>query len=420
MKTIKRRSFVQGCCAGIAALSGSRITKMAFAQDEQFGRDVLINVFLRGGMDSLNYFIPYADPDYHLARADLGIGDSSALDIDGYFGLHPAAIRLMELYNQGHLAFIPASGLPIANRSHFQAQDYIERGYVGDDGKQYGGWLARHLADTAAGTPFDGVSFGSSVATSLESFPGAIAMNNLNGFSLSGSSSQRNDLRRALRAMWNPEQEFGVVAHQTLDLVDVIAANSPENYVPVDGVEYPRESIADSLKSIAQLIKLDLGLQAATVDYGGWDTHESQAGGNPAEGYFAQRAQRLSDSLHAFWNDMVNYHGKVTMVVMSEFGRRVKENDNRGTDHGHGGLMMVFSTDLVEKKIWGQWPGLSSDQLFQRVDLDVTTDYRTVLSEILITRLKQYNISGIFPGYAFDQPLGLFGMTTPVRNWDMY
>ncbi|MBZ0255115.1 DUF1501 domain-containing protein [bacterium] len=420
MKTMKRRTFVQGCCAGIAAMTGSRITKMAFAQDEQSDRDVLINIFLRGGMDALSYFIPYADPDYHLARAELAIGDQYALDLDGYFGLHPAAARLMELYEQGHLALIPATGLPIANRSHFQAQDYIERGYVGDEGKQYGGWLARHLETTAKGTPFDGVSFGGSVATSLESFPGAIAMNNLSGFSLSGSSSQRNDLRRALRSMWTPQQEFNVVAHQTLDLIDIIAANSPENYVPVEGVEYPNESIARSLQSIAQLIKLDLGLQAATVDFGGWDTHESQAGGNPSEGYFAQRAQRLSDSLHAFWNDMVNYHGKVTMVVMSEFGRRVKENDNRGTDHGHGGLMMVFSSDLAEKKIWGQWPGLSNEQLFQRVDLDVTTDYRTVLSEILIARMKQYNISSIFPNYSFNQPLGLFGITSPIRGWDMY
>lgn len=349
---IGRRTFVNGCCAAIAALSGARITRLAFSRDADSERDIVISIFLRGGIDAISFLAPYADSDYHMARPRLGLNDFQVLDIDGYFGLHPRAEALLELYQQGHLALIPATGLPIPNRSHFQAQDMWERGRVDNASLRSGGWLARHLSSATTGSPFDGVSMGSSIATSLEGFPGAIALSGLSGFSLSGSSSQRTHIRKALRAMWDVDDINGQTAHQTMDMMSLFEFNPVSEYTPEGGVEYPSSSLGRTMNSLAQLIKMDLGLQTATLDYGGWDTHQAQASGsNPITGQFADRTEALSNSLYAFWNDLWRYHNGITVVVMSEFGRRVKENANTGTDHGHGGIMMVLSAHLAEKKI---------------------------------------------------------------------
>ncbi len=415
---VKRRDFLKGCCAGIAALSGARVSHMAFGQEAEWDNDVMVTVFLRGGMDGLSFLIPYDDPNYYDARERLALFPGDVLDIDGYFGLHPSAIALKELYDQQHLALIHACGLPISNRSHFQAQDYIERGIVGNEHQNNGGWLARHLMDRPHDAVFDGVSFNSTLATSMEGYAGGVAMSNLKRFSLSGSHHELDNIRRALRLTWRNDDTYSAMALQTLDAADILEANPSDDYVPANNVEYPSNSFSRTMTSIAQLIKMDLGLRAATVDLGGWDTHQSQASGsNPSAGHFANLVEDLCNGLHAFWNDMAAYHGKITVVVMSEFGRRVKENDNTGTDHGHGGVMMVFNSEIQEKKVWGRWPGLDFEQLYERVDLAVTTDYRTVLSEILLSRMDQGNLPLIFPGYSFSEPLGLFGVTTQVNDW---
>lgn len=417
---MKRRTFLQGCCAGIAAMSGARLTNLTFAQTPGSPQRCIVTIFLRGGMDALNFLIPHADSLYHDARPDLSLQPSDgAYDLDGYFALHPSAGALKELYDSRHLALVAATGIPDGQgtRSHFQAQDYLE---YGGQQKNEGGWLGRYL--NAAPTPtqysgiFRGISVSSSLALSMQGFGGALSMREADDFTLEGRAD-KTDLRRALRTMYGVDPTLGPPAMKTLDAIDLLEANPVDDYTPRPGVEYPNEDIADSLASIAQLIKLDVGLQAATVDLGGWDTHEGQAGSNPATGSFSDRVSELSDSLGAFWADIADHHGLVTVVVMTEFGRRLKENNNRGTDHGHGGVMMVLNGAIREKRVFGEWPGLANDQLYERKDLRVTTDFRTVLSEVLISQAEvdPNDIGQYFPGYTFPDPVG-FLIGTPTMN----
>lgn len=419
---MQRRTFMQGCCAGIIAMSGARLGNMVFAQPGNNRRDVVINVFLRGGIDALNFLVPYADTHYQDARAShLALGDSQVIDLDGYFGLHPSAERLKEIYDQQHLALIGATGIPDAQgtRSHFQAQDFLDHGggQINDSG-----WLGRYLNSTnsadAFGGVFRGLSFDPSVALSLSGYGNALAVNSVSEFTLRGSSSHKDDLRRALRTMYNFDERLGATALKTLDVADLLDANPIGDYVPAPGVEYENNNFARALSSLAQLIKMDLGLQAATVDLGGWDTHENQASGNRVDGGFSDLVRTLCNGLHAFWGDMADHHGHLTVVVMSEFGRRLKENANRGTDHGHGGMMMVLNPYVAQKKVFGPWPGLSNDQLYERKDLRVTTDFRTVLAEVFIKRLgiPESQVPNFFPGYTAAPVLNFLNQAVELKQ----
>lgn len=417
-----RRNFLQGCCAGMAAAYGTQLTNVAFGAP-QAGRDALVVIFLRGGMDALSFLPPYADSDYHVARAELGIDGAQALDLNGLFGLHPRANKLKEIYDAGHLVLIPASGSTNPSRSHFEAQDLIERGTPDDPYYDSGGWLARHLQGYVTDSIFSGLSHGSTIATALEGYTGALAFSNAGDFTVSGDSGETDDMRRALRSMYTPDANTGEVAVATLDASDIIEYADPDSYTPANGVVYPNTSTARALSSIAQMLRLELGLQAVTVDVGGWDTHESQAdNGNPIGGRFASNVQELCDAMHAFWNDLTDYHNRLTLIVMSEFGRRLKENNNRGTDHGRGGLMMVMNANFRNAGVLGSWPGLHPDVLFERVDVPVTTDYRTVLAEILDARRGDRNYGHVFPGFQYSGPLGLFLASNSVRgkSWMQY
>lgn len=421
---VPRRKFLKGCLGGLFALNQSRVSNLVFGQTPSINGDTVISVFLRGGMDALSFFPPYNDANYHIGRDVLGLGPGQVIDVNGQFGFHPAAGPLKTLYDNNDLAVIVASGSPNASRSHFEAQDLMERGNPDDQYYSGGGWLARHLAHYSTGAIFEGVSSGSTVAVALEGFSGALALGDAASYTLSGSGSQEDDLRRALRAMYGADPGLSAVAARTLDATDIIDFASPGTYVPGNGVTYPNSDFARAMASVAQMMRLDIGLRAATVDMGGWDTHESQASGsNPTTGTFASLAQQLSEGLYAFWSDLQEYHGQVTVVVMTEFGRRLKENDNRGTDHGHGGLMMVLSSDVIGG-VYGAWPGLGYDELFQHVDLAVTSDFRTVLSEVLIARAGhgQASLPLIFPGYDFQNPLGFFGLVNavPPKTWKVY
>jgi len=399
-------------------MSGARLGNFVFAQPTAAlatPPNIVISLFLRGGMDALSFLPPYDDSNYHTARPRLGLRSSQALDLDGRFGLHPSAAALKELYDSQNLGIVCAAGSPHPTRSHFEAQDYMDRGIPGDDGYSQGGWLARYLARNPTDAIFGGISVGSGVVLSLQGHRNALSLNSASGFTLSGSGSHLDDLRRSLRTMWSGDSQLATTALQTLDAADQIDHANPDDYVPPPGVVYPNNSLGNAFKSLAQIIRLDLGLQAATVDYGGWDTHESQANsGNSATGSFADLITSLSSALMAFWNDLSAYRPRLTVVVMSEFGRRMRENGNRGTDHGHAGMMMVLSDALTDKKVWGTWPGLATDQLFESVDLAVTTDYRTVLAEIIGARLRVANAQSLFPGFTYPGPLGMLTALPPA------
>ena len=404
-------------------MSGAKIDSLVFGNAPRGGpggRDVIVNVFLRGGMDALSFLIPYTDQIYYDKRSRLAITQDRLIQLSSeqytpfgqVMGLHPSASGLHQIMNNHQLAIVGAAGSPSASRSHFEAQDYMDRGKPDDD-NFFGGWLARYLNSIGGEGVFRAISRSSTLDVSLENFAGALALSNADGFSISGSSSHRDDLRRALRLVYESDSKLREVAMATLDATDFIDFADPGDYVPGNGAEYPDGSFADSLASVAQMIRLDIGLQAATINLGGWDTHEGQAssGDSSHTGNFANLINTLSEGLSAFWLDLTDLHDRVTVVVMSEFGRRLKENNNNGTDHGHGGMMMVLSDGIENGGVYGSWPGLDENQgqLFQGNDLQVTTDFRTVLSEIMIARMNFFDVGSIFPQYSYVGPTGMFG-----------
>jgi uncharacterized protein (DUF1501 family) len=424
--TLSRRSFLVGCSAAIAAMAGGRLGHMAFAQPGTAATDeIMLLVFLRGGIDGLNLLAPFDDAIYQDTRGTIAIPDTGAnvalainpqnATFTSSLGLHPKAGPLKELYDAQRLALVHACGLNDDTRSHFDAMDYIERGTPGD--KNTGtGWLTRHLALVGAG---DGaipvLSAGSSTPTSLLSSNDAISMSSAADFAITSHWRYNSDTNRTLpntlKTIYTGRTILDPVGKRLLETIDTIQAADIGAYTPGAGITYPESSFGSTLKTVAQTIKLDLGLKVATVDFGGWDTHEYQ--GDNGEGYFGERVSELARGLHAFYNDMSNYWGRLTIVVMSEFGRRLGVNSSGGTDHGHGGVMMVLGGNVNGGKVYGQWPGLAN--LNQNQDLEITTDFRTVLGEIITERLGNVKLGQVFPGLTAAQysPLNIVNGTAP-------
>lgn len=417
MKKASRRKFlkesVEGLCAlGGAAVLGAGLTRLAFAEDG--GGDALVVLFLRGASDGLSLLPPLAGPDraaYEAARPNLKIpttGPKAALKLDDFYGLHPAAAPLHELYKAGRLAFVHAAGLTADTRSHFDAQAFMELGTPGVK-TTVNGWIARHLltrgGPAAAPSFLTAVSLGTLTPNSLLGFPDVAVLNSLDGFNLAAPKGWQNAQREALRRMYAGRNWLDRYGAETLDAIDAFESVSPGAYKPA-GRDYPKGEIGYRLKSLAQLIKMDLGLRVAALDMGGWDTHKYQ--GDNGEGYFSNLAGQLAQGLAAFHEDMsAGTPRRVVVAVMTEFGRRLKENASRGTDHGHGGVMMLLGEGVAGGKVYGQWPGLGNEQLFQRADLAVTTDYRRALAEVLSKRLANARVAEVFPGLTDAAPLGL-------------
>jgi uncharacterized protein (DUF1501 family) len=366
-------------------------------------------VFLRGGMDGLNLVVPYGDADYAANRPDIRIRPAGqtrgALDLDGFFGLHPAAPHLRELYTGGALAIVHAVGLTDPTRSHFDAMAMMERGTPGNTTTTTG-WLTRHLASVTdiAGTDIPVLAAQSASPDSLLGYANTAAISSLSSLAYSGKWDQIDFQRLALRALYTGSSWLYQAGAQALDVSDRIALADLGSYTPEFGAVYPGGSFGDALKLIAQMIKQELGVRVAAVDLDGWDTHQSQ--GDDGQGYFAALVTTLSQGLHAFYTDLTNYANRLTLVVMTEFGRRLAQNESGGTDHGHGGVMLVLGGN-VNKGLYGRWPGLATDALDERRDLAITTDYRQVLSEIVVRRLRNPHLAAVFPGFGGYQPLNV-------------
>lgn len=426
-----RRQFLVGCSAAIASLAGGRVGQLVFADplapNAAASDQMLLMVFLRGGCDGLSLVTPYDDADYLAKRGDLAV--SGALDINpqnptfaSNLGLHPGAAPLKELYDQGHLAIVHACGLDNNTRSHFDAMDYIERG-TPDNKNMSSGWLARHLQCVQPDGTLPSLAAGSAAPTSLLGDSGAVAMNDAGSYSLSGSWFYTdNPDQRYHNAMLNTAGQLytggdllQLAGKRTLATIKALGATP--DYTPL--TSYPEGSFGDSLKTVAQMIKLDLGLRVATVDLGGWDHHEYQ-GVNESWGPFNNLAATLAQGLHAFYNDLPAHQGKLTVVVMSEFGRRLGRNLSSGTDHGHGNAMLVLGGQVNGGKVYGAWPGLQDDNLDQREDLKITTDFRKVLSEIVVRQLGNGKLGTVFPGitpqiYSAANKLGIVnGADLPI------
>ncbi len=402
---MNRRDFMIGCGAGAALLATSKLSVFGASGLGSFMNDdrIFIVVFLRGGCDGLQLVAPSSSSIYNDSRAtDLKTVDKGSRKglllnntLDGIgFRLHANAPELYELYKSGDMAILHACGLTNGTRSHFVAQDLIERG-INSNGKESTGWMARYLNELNPSGIIPGIA---TSGTMPVAFSGAAAtsIGNLKKFQLV-ETIRHHEL---MRAWYNSDNLLDRTAHKTLEAIEFVKQRKG-NYKPT--ANYPKGGksgkLNKSFQTLAGLIKMNAGVRVANIDFGGWDTHEHQ------KQYFPVLVETLSKSLYAFYNDIKDYHHKTTILVMSEFGRRLRSNKSEGTDHGYGNMMMVLGGQVKGGRMYGQWPGLESEQLNRRVDLNITTDYRDVLSEILVHQGFKGNI---FPNYHYQQPLGLF------------
>ena len=415
MPRITRRNFLTGCSAAIAAMAGARITRLAFAAPAGApvgaSERTLVVLFLRGGWDALNVVTPIGDDRKHYVRARPSLalperGENAALPLDDRFGLHPSLAPLHELYQDGAFAIVHATGLAHETRSHFDAMEYMELGTPGLKTTREG-WIARHLL--ATGVSGDALlapalAIGSA-PTSLRDAPQAVAVENLDDFKLWGDESFFEEQRRVLNRLYTGETWAHAAGAQTLRALDGMSRILDDGYETTAGVEYPGSGLGNQLSTLARLIKSDAGLQVATLDYGGWDTHDYQ--GDQGTGQFGSQLEDLGRSLAAFHEDLGNRAADVTVMVMSEFGRRLEQNSSQGTDHGHGSALFLLGGGINGGQVYGDWPGLSHEQLFDQADLAITTDYRQVVSEVLVNRLGNPDPSFVFPGFTPGAALGI-------------
>ncbi len=408
---LSRRDFIGGGTAFAGLLVGQALVpewmpSLALANPVTGPRgDTLVCIFLRGGADGLNMVVPFGDEAYYAARPTLAIGrpdqrsaDSNALALDDFFGLHPALQPLESIYAAGDLGIVHATGAPDESRSHFVAQALMEQG-AGDD---YTGWLARHLAslDTGNASPLRAVGVGNLLAMALRGDVPATVMQSAENYRLQAPNAYANNIEAVLSEIYgDPQQVLNGAAAQTLATLDLV-----EKVRGVPTAAYGQTSLGKGLRTVAQLIKADVGVEVACVDFGGWDTHAGQGAG---EGAMARQMAVLSTELSTFYDDLQAQMGNVTVAVMSEFGRRVSENASRGTDHGHGGMMMVLGGNVRGGQVYADWPGLDAANL-ERGDLAITTDYRSVLAEIVRKRLNNSAVEAVFPGFVVRE-LGIVG-----------
>ena len=399
-----RRNFLQGCSAAIAGLAGARLTNLAFAQQGS-PTDTLVVVFLRGGWDALNVVPPRDGDDrgyYENARPDIKITD--LLPLNDQFGMHPALAPLHGLYQAGKMAVVHAVGLNYDTRSHFDAMEYIELGTPGSKSTT-SGWITRYLQGTGAASILPALST-SGAPSSLLNFVPTVNLNDPGDFS-QWDNGLAVSQQTALRQMYSGETLLHRAGLRTLDSLGIVSPLVGQEYQPSNGAVYNDDEISQQLKTVARMIKLDTGLRVATVDYGGWDTHEYETDGNG--GYIANQLGNLASGLSNFYLDLDSgYTDRLSVVVLSEFGRRLVQNEDYGTDHGHGNVMFTLGGGVNGGQVYGAWPGLHNDQLYDHADLAITTDYRQVLSELLTRRLGNADVASIFPGYTPTSDMGIY------------
>ena len=405
-----RRAFLRNgalAVVGTAAVP-SFLTRAAFGAAENGDRAKrLVVIFQRGAADGLNIVVPHGEPPYYAMRPSINIPKRSVVDLNGFFGLHPSLAPFETLWQQGHLAIVHAVGSPDSTRSHFDAQDFMETGTPGVKITE-DGWLNRslhNLPPSPKTSPFRAIALGPSLPRILSGSEPAVAMNNINDFSVGGKNPKPSTAASAFEAMYDHSSD--IVLHttgeKTFDAVKMLKAADLGRYSPARGANYPKGRFGDSLRQLAQLIKANLGVEVAFGDISGWDHHVNEGA---AQGQLANVLTDFSQALAAFWTDLGDLGEDTVIVTMSEFGRTARENGNRGTDHGHANVMFVLGGPVKGGKVYGRWPGLDQSQLYEGRDLALTTDFRQVIGEAVATQLGNKNLGEVFPG--FDNPRGKF------------
>ena len=380
------------------------LSRMAFAPDQTNLRgDVLVVVFLRGAADVLNLVVPYGEDALYALRPTLAIArpddgrtnhDQRAINLDGFFGLHPLMAPLLPAWEDAELAVVHACGAPDESRSHFRAMELMERGIETESGPATG-WIGRHLAalENDNSSPLRAVGLGEMVPRSLYGSVPAAALRSIADFHLGGDPQSVQQMRAALSTLYTGNDPLNKMGRETIGMLDTIQKIKPPD--PAQSA-YPDSDFGRGLQQVALLVKAQVGLEVVAIDLGGWDTHFAQG---VHQGIMPNLIKDLAQGLAVFHAELTDHWDKLTLVVMTEFGRRVYENASLGTDHGHGGMMLLMGGHVAGGKVHGRWPGLEDGELFGPGDLAVTTDYRDVLAEILLKRMHTPQITAVFPGY---------------------
>lgn len=396
-------SFLRRAAFGADLLQGAALKGAARGK-------TLVCLFQRGAADALNVVVPHGEAAYYHLRPNIAIprpglaaGAGGAIDLDGFFGLHPALAPMKPLWDMGILAPVHAVGSPSSTRSHFDAQDYMETGTPDEKGTR-DGWLNRYLAlqgtceagcaHEAKPSPFRAVSMTQQTPRILEGPAPTIAMNSLDEFSVRATGPAADRLEALYRT--GSADVVHAAGGEMFEAVKILRAANPQKYLPQHGAEYPTSQFGQRLRQIAQLVKADVGLEVAFADVGGWDTHVSQGA---STGQLALRLDDFARSIAALVADLGDRMADVTIMTMSEFGRTVRQNGNGGTDHGHASALFVIGGGVKGQKVRGTWPGLEPEQLHEGRDLTLTTDFRTVFSEVAAKHLGAARLDTLFPGF---------------------
>jgi uncharacterized protein (DUF1501 family) len=407
---ISRRVFLKNGGLALVSLGFAPAFLARAAEAAAARRRVLVTIFQRGAVDGLNMIVPFGEREYYACRPSIAVpapnSADGAVDLDGFFGLHPRLAPLKPLWNSRQLAIVHACGSPDGTRSHFDAQDYMETATPGVKSTQ-DGWLNRylHAREHAMAAPFRAVALTPQLPRSLQGVEPALAITQIGQFGV--RAEQASDIVQS-----SFEAEYAAAADRVLnrtgteafEAVRMLKSADPAKYQPENGAIYPRSAFGEALRQIAQLIKADLGLEIAFAEAGGWDTHVNQGSSN---GQLAARLDDFSRGIAALARDLGDRMDDVVILTMSEFGRAVAENGNRGTDHGHGNAMMIIGGQNVRGgKVYGRWPGIAREQRYEGRDLAVTTDFRDVFAEVVRAHLGVSDVRSIFPGFSDPGRLG--------------
>jgi uncharacterized protein (DUF1501 family) len=409
-----RRVFLKNGSIALVSLGFTPAFIARSAEAARARQKILVAIFQRGAVDGLNMIVPFGDRNYYAARPSISIPkpgerrgpDEGAIDLDGFFGLHPRMSSLEPYFRRGELAIVHASGSHDDTRSHFDAQDYMESGTPGIKSTR-DGWMNRylHAKDHAErSSPFRAVALTQGLPRSLQGTAPALAIGQLGQFGIrAGSDGEMMASGFEAQYAQAADALLGATGKEAFDAVRMLKDANPQGYAPANGAEYPRSGYGDALRQIAQIIKADLGLEVAFAETGNWDHHANEGASN---GTIANRLNDFASGLAAFAQDLGDRMADVMVVTMSEFGRTVRENGNRGTDHGHGNAMLILGGNVKGGQVYGKWPGLEREQLWQGRDLAITTDFRDVFAECVTGHLGARDIAKVFPGYAYKQRLG--------------
>ena len=402
-----RRYFLKQ--SGVAMVGMSMMPaflQRAVAATPSNGKKQLVVLFQRGAADGLNMVVPFGEQNYYRLRPTIAIpqpqrgGADAAIDLDGFFGLHPSLAPLEPLFHKNQLAIVHAAGSPDPTRSHFDAQDFMESGTPGVKATE-DGWLDRVLQTIPEenASPFRAVAMGPNLPRMLHGSAGAIALPDLKQFKVIPQSAAMSHVAEGgFEAMYSQTVDHALhgTGTETFEAIDMLKKIDPSKLPPENGAQYPPSRLGQSLQQIGQLIRANIGVEVLFLDCGGWDNHVNEGG---VQGQLSNLLKDLGQGLSAFHRDMGDRMQDIVVITMSEFGRTAKENGNRGTDHGHANCMLVMGGGVKGGQVYGRWPGLNDHQLNEGRDLALTTDFRYVVGEALSKHVGVKELSTVFPGF---------------------